>query len=192
MISRFLTQKIALFHSRWTRSVNNQVVVFPHGRYIRSAVESESETETEEETTTTTSIPTTTLAEITEKPLQDPPPSTRHHKRPPRVHIHNIRSGLPHPEIEVLYTVYQDEEPIPANLAVEALQEVEDSDVEQFLGLPLVVKAEPYLARSQQSGPYVMPDEGKSQYLMAALIVSAFVIILVVLALVFLLHKVNI
>ena len=101
------------------------------------------------------------------------------------------RSGLPHPEIEVLYTVYQDEEPIPANLAVEALQEVEDSDVEQFLGLPLVVKAEPYLARPQHAGPHVMPDEGKSQYLMAALIVSAFVIILVVLALVFLLHKVN-
>ena len=103
-----------------------------------------------------------------------------------------LRSGLPHPEIEVLYTVYQDEEPIPANLAVEALQEVEDSDVEQFLGLPLVVKAEPYLARPQHAGPHVMPDEGKSQYLMAALIVSAFVIILVVLALVFLLHKVNI
>ena len=76
--------------SRWTRSVNNRVVAFPHGRYIRSAVESESETETEEETTTT--IPTTTMAENTEKPLQDPPPNNiRHHKRPPRVHIHNIR-----------------------------------------------------------------------------------------------------
>ena len=77
--------------SRWTRSVNNRVVAFPHGRYIRSAVESESETETEEETTTTT-VPTTTMAENTEKPLQDPPPSNiQHHKRPPRVHIHNIR-----------------------------------------------------------------------------------------------------
>ena len=79
--------------SRWTRSVNNRVVAFPHGRYIRSAVESESETETEtEEETTTTTVPTTTMAENTEMPLQDPPPSNiRHHKRPPRVHIHNIR-----------------------------------------------------------------------------------------------------
>ena len=31
------------------------------------------------------------------------------HRTPPRVEIHNIRSSLPEPEIEVLYTVYQGE-----------------------------------------------------------------------------------
>ena len=47
----------------------------------------------------------------TEKPLQFAKGILRRgrHRTPPRVEIHNIRSSLPEPEIEVLYTVYQGE-----------------------------------------------------------------------------------
>ena len=47
----------------------------------------------------------------TEKPLQFAKGILRQgrHRTPPRVEIHNIRSSLPEPEIEVLYTVYQGE-----------------------------------------------------------------------------------
>ena len=47
----------------------------------------------------------------TEKPLQYAKGTLRRgrHRTPPRVEIHNIRSSLPEPEIEVLYTVYQGE-----------------------------------------------------------------------------------
>ena len=109
-------------------------MVFPHGRYIRSAVESTTEDEI------TAEIPPTEQPSL-QQPLKlqnEPKRLKRQHKFPPRVHIHNIRSGLPSPEIEVLYTVYQDQEPIPAKLAVSALQEVEDSDVEGLLGLSTV------------------------------------------------------
>ena len=56
-----------------------------------------------------------------------------------------------------------------------------------FAGFPIVTKAEPYLARPLARVD--LADPGQTHYLMAALIVSAFVIVLVVLALVFLLHK---
>ncbi len=38
---------------------------------------------------------------------QDQNPRRKRHRTPPRVEIHNIRSALPEPEIEVLYTVYK-------------------------------------------------------------------------------------
>lgn len=109
----------------------------------------------------------------------------KRHRTPPRVMIHNIRSALPEPKIEVLYTVYQDDEPIPAEIAAEALQDIEDSDVEVILGYPLEIKAEPYTQEIIGQSAQV----AETQYLMGALIVSAFVIILVVVALVFLLHR---
>ena len=74
-----------------------------------------------------------------------------------------------------------------ANLAVEVLQEVEDSDVQNMLGFPLVTKAEPYLAAPYQR--LVGGSEGQTPFLVAALVVSALVIVLVVLALLFLLHR---
>ena len=119
---------IFLDFSRWTRSVD-PMVHFPHGRYIRAALES-----SEEEKSTTDPI-LNPLA-LHENGVVGGRGQLRpkRHKTPPRVHIHNIISGLPEPAIEVLYTVYQDEDPIPAELAVEALQEVEDSDVEGLLG----------------------------------------------------------
>ena len=85
------------------------------------------------------------------------------------------------------FPFFLDEEPILATEAVEALQELEDNEVETDLGFPLVTKAEPYLPKPDR----LVTASGSSQthYLMAALIVSAFVIILVVLALVFLLHR---
>lgn len=54
------------------------------------------------------------------------------------------------------------------------------------MGFPLVTKAEAYYPRPDK---LVSASASQTHYLMAALIVSAFVIILVVLALVFLLHR---
>ena len=76
--------------SRWERSVPEEPEFFPHGRFIRSAVEKK------------------TLEETENKPQLQQPRAKRH-RTPPRVMIHNIRSALPQPEIEVLYTVYQGE-----------------------------------------------------------------------------------
>ena len=68
-------------------------------------------------------------------------------------------------------------------IAVEALREVEDSDVEGMLGFPLVKKAEPYTSALVAADPTV------THSLMGALVVSFLVIVLVVLALLFLLHR---
>ena len=78
-----------------------------------------------------------------------------------------------------------DEEPVPATIAVEALRDIKDSDVEEVLGFPLVTKAEPYIHYAK----LIDTAQSETHYLMAALIVSAFVILLVVLALAFLLHR---
>ena len=149
--------------ARWERGASveeqkEEVVFFPHGRHKRSASKDEHT-----------------------PPL--PPPRPKRHRTPPRVMIHNIRSALPQPEIEVLYTVYQDDEPIPAQVAVDALRDIEDSDVEGLLGFPLVTKAEPYTSALVAADPTV------THSLMGALVVSSLVIVLVVLALLFLLHR---
>ena len=68
---------------------------------------------------------------------------------------------------------------------MEALEDVEDSDVAGMLGFPLVTKAEPYAERLVAQDPVV------THSLMGALIVSAFVIVFVVMALLFLLHRAN-
>ena len=96
------------FQSRWTRSADeesefeeNLVLMFPHGRQIRSAVADK--TGKKEENSGEESDVT---AEEFRSPVHIPPRAKRH-RTPPRVEIHNIRSALPQPEIEVLYTVYQ-------------------------------------------------------------------------------------
>ena len=126
----------------------------------------------------------------------------------PKVTIHNIISGLPKPEIEMLYTVYQgtiwatyegricifvyfpDNQPIPAKQAVAALDEVENNDVENMLGFPLVTKAEPYVPRaSPYTDRHPVENAGHTSLLIAAVIISAFLVILVLIALMFLMKK---
>ena len=61
-----------------------------------------------------------------------------------RVKIHNIRSALPEPEIEILYTVYEeDSKPVLADDAVKLVDEnVGNDDAVLLLGHPLKIKAE--------------------------------------------------
>ncbi len=54
-----------------------------------------------------------------------------------------------------------------------------------MLGFPLITKAEPYVPLPER----LIAEKGQTQFLVAALVVSAMVIILVVLALLFLLHR---
>ena len=167
-------------NSRWMRkrrSIPEENIMFRHGRLKRSAIENKPQK----------------LLKIDDDIEEEEPKSSlrgrslrdKRHRTPPKVMIHNIRSALPEPKIEVLYTVYQDDEPIPAEIAAEALQDIEDSDIEVILGYPLEIKAEPYTQEIIGQSAQV----AETQYLMGALIVSAFVIILVVVALVFLLHR---
>ena len=162
-------------NSRWIakRSVPEEIM-FRYGRLKRSAMENQ------ESKKLLKIDDNQSESEFQERSLRD-----KRHRTPPKVTIHNIRSALPEPKIEVLYTVYQDDEPIPAEIAAEALQDIEDSDVEVILGYPLEIKAEPYTQELIDQSPQV----AETQYLMGALIVSAFVIVLVVVALVFLLHR---
>lgn len=84
--------------SRWSRSTmedEDATMFFPHGRHIRSPMKHE---KSEEEASIVQEEENTILKE--EK-------RAKRHRTPPRVMIHNIRSALPQPEIEVLYTVYQ-------------------------------------------------------------------------------------
>ena len=61
-----------------------------------------------------------------------------------RVKIHNIRSALPEPEIEILYTVYEEDTvPVLAEDAVKLVDEnVGNDDAVLLLGHPLKIKAE--------------------------------------------------
>ena len=61
-----------------------------------------------------------------------------------RVKIHNSRSALPEPEIEILYTVYEeDTKPVLAEDAVKLVDEnVGNDDAVLLLGHPLKIKAE--------------------------------------------------
>ena len=80
-------------HARWTRSApaeeeQEMDMLFPHGRQLRSEKNQERLFQQEEHRAAKGS-------------------RGKRHRTPPRVMIHNIRSALPEPEIEVLYTVYQ-------------------------------------------------------------------------------------
>ena len=77
-----------------------------------------------------------------------------------------------------------DDEPIPATIAVEALNSaVEESDMAGMLGFPLVTKAEPYAER------WIAQDPVITHSLTGALIFSAFIIVLIIIALAFLAHR---
>ena len=77
------------------------VLMFPHGRHMRSPTEGKKSST--EDKRTEKALGTRPF----EKKLKPDPNRAKRHRTPPRVEIHNIRSALPEPEIEVLYTVYQ-------------------------------------------------------------------------------------
>ena len=79
--------------------------MFPHGRHMRSPIE-EKDKKLSIVRRSEKALGTRPFEKITPKPKPDPHRAKRH-RTPPRVEIHNIRSALPEPEIEVLYTVYQ-------------------------------------------------------------------------------------
>eukprot|EP00094_Tigriopus_californicus_P009459 TCALIF_09122-PA protein Name:"Protein of unknown function" AED:0.06 eAED:0.04 QI:0/0.6/0.33/0.83/0.8/0.66/6/74/974 len=103
----------------------------------------------------------------------------------PTVRIHNIRSSLPRPEIEMIYTVNRDEALVNAVTAVEALCNLDDSEVAEVLGFPLVTKAEPYTVRAE---PYIQRATSQTSWLIAAVVVSTCLAIIVLLALLLLLR----
>ena len=79
--------------------------MFPHGRHMRSAKEEQDKkSATDTKLRSEKALGTRPFELITPKP---DPNRAKRHRTPPRVEIHNIRSALPEPEIEVLYTVYQ-------------------------------------------------------------------------------------
>ncbi|XP_040571416.1 uncharacterized protein [Lepeophtheirus salmonis] len=87
-----------------------------------------------------------------------------------RIKIHNIRSSLPEPEIEMLYTVYEDDKPVLAQTAVETLLDnVDDEDAEEYLGFPLITKAEPYIQRLKVD-PNSTLAHGSSSWMIASII----------------------
>ena len=75
---------------------------------------------------------------------EDQTPALLDHLPPCQVRIHNIRSGRPEPEIEILYAVYEDKkEPILAIDAVRVVEENVDQDqAVLLLGHSLKIKAE--------------------------------------------------
>jgi hypothetical protein len=88
---------------RWKRSApdqNAEIILFPHGRRIRAALEEQEQEQEQELEQDKTEIEAKHL-------IQNEEARPKRHRTPPRVEIHNIRSALPQPEIEVLYTVYQ-------------------------------------------------------------------------------------
>lgn len=75
---------------------------------------------------------------------------------------------------------------IPAEVAVESLCHVADSEVSSVLGFPLITKAEPYAARAEA---LVKTASAHTHWLIAAVIVSSALAVVILLALVFLLHR---
>ena len=87
-----------------------------------------------------------------------------------------------------------DDEPILATEAVEVLKSVETRDMKARLGFEPKIKAEPYTAG--KTGSYIGdpiqiagPAEHHTNLLIAAVFISAFLVILVLVALLFLLHR---
>lgn len=135
---------------------------------------------------TTTIEPETSTIDMVVAKIVDSPSSTDDDSEAlPTVRIHNIRSSLPRPEIEMIYTVNRDEDLVKAVTAVEALCNLEDSEVAEVLGFPLVTKAEPYTVRAE---PYIQRATSQTSWLIAAVVVSTCLAIIVLLALLLLLH----
>ena len=84
---------------------------------------------------------------------------------------------------QVLFT---ENELVPAQTAVEALCHVEDEEVSKVLGFPLITKAEPYKARAEA---LVEKATSQTNWLIAAVVMAGLLAVLVLLALLFLLHK---
>ena len=88
-----------------------------------------------------------------------------------------------------------DDEPIPATEAVEVLKTIDVKEMKALLGFQPVVKAEPYTAGIQGSYTDNRPvttagsPEHHTNLLIAAVFISAFLVILVLVALLFLLHR---
>ncbi|XP_023333902.1 uncharacterized protein LOC111705548 [Eurytemora carolleeae] len=94
-----------------------------------------------------------------------------------RVRIHNIRSALPEPEIEILYTVYEnDEQPVLAAEAVKRVDaNVDNDDAVLLLGHPLKIKAEPYMKKFEVASPRASKD-----WLIASVILAVFLALLLI------------
>ena len=85
---------------------------------------------------------------------------------------------------------------IPAKTAVEALCNVEDDQVSQVLGFPLITKAEPYTAKALplKGGRGGDSDDGGENsasvgWLITAVVISSSLAVAVLLALLFLIHR---
>ena len=83
---------------------------------------------------------------------------------------------------------------IPAKTAVEALCNVEDDQVSQVLGFPLITKAEPYTAKALPfkgtNGGLDSEDRSASVgWLITAVVISSTLAVAVLLALLFLIHR---
>ena len=88
---------------------------------------------------------------------------------------------------------FTDDKPIPANEAVDILNSVDDAEVKALLGFPPVIKAEAYTGgTTAKYKDDVMTAGTAAQHtnlLIAAVFISAFLVILVLVALLFLLHR---
>ena len=86
-----------------------------------------------------------------------------------------------------------DNELIPAETAVSVLCSVEDDEVSEVLGFPLITKAEPYSAAHHPgSGGTTSPlngDSSRHSWLVAAVVVTSILALVVFLAFLFLVHR---
>ena len=89
--------------------------------------------------------------------------------------------------------LFPDDKPILATEAVKVLKSVETREMKALLGFQPKIKAEPYT--SGEAGKYTGeiqiagPAEHHTNLLIAAVFISAFLVILVLVALLFLLHR---
>ena len=93
-----------------------------------------------------------------------------------------------------MYVYFTDDKPILATDAVKVLKSVKEQDMQALLGFPPRIKAEPYTAgkAGRIIGDPIQiagPAEHHTNLLIAAVFISAFLVILVLVALLFLLHR---
>ena len=92
------------------------------------------------------------------------------------------------------FLYFTDDKPILATDAVKVLRSVNEHDMQALLGFPPRIKAEPYTAGKARriiGDPIQIagPAEHHTNLLIAAVFISAFLVILVLVALLFLLHR---
>ena len=76
-----------------------------------------------------------------------------------------------------------DDKLIPAEVAVESLCQISESEVSDTLGFPLITKAEPYTSRAEA---LVQSSSAQTHWLIAAVSVSTFLALVILAALLFL------